>query len=1240
MSDEVKWTKEQKLAINQKGNNILVAAAAGSGKTAVLVERIIQKIIKDHVDIDKLLVVTFTNAAASEMRERVLSSLYKELDNNPDDETIKRQILLLGKSNICTIHSFCLDIIRNYFYEIDLPANFKIASKEEMEILKQEALEDLLDSLYEKEDASFMKLVDNYASYKDDDKIKNLVNKVYDFIQSNPFPLEWLNEKMDYFKKQDDEEDYSKSIYGKILVSNLNDTIHDAIFNLKALKREAEKVPELVNTNTSLGLDIDELTKFFDALNISWDQAYSLKNEKKFSLPRWKSDSGIELCDIIKKKRGSIKDKVEGEINSIVKYPSNISYKDNYAMYDLLVCLKDLIIKYDLEIKKRKKDKNIIDFNDIEHYALQILVKKDENGNYNPTEVAKSYKDRFEEIAIDEYQDSNQVQEYILSTISNGNNIFMVGDVKQSIYRFRQACPDLFMQKYNSYENITNKTEEELSAIEDNNGKIIQLFNNFRSRENIIDFVNTIFDNLMGEKFGELNYTKKEFLNYGFTDYPQEENSFSDKDLSKTEFMLIEANNDEEENEDDIFSLKINEEDEENEDEINDLLEMLEQEEIEALLVSNKINEIINSKIKVYDKDKKILRPVQYKDIIILLRTTKNVAPIFEKALNKNNIPVYCDANNEYLETYEIQTILSVLKIIDNPLNDISLVTAMRSQIGGFDDNELLEIRLCEKNGYYYNSLIKAKEQLDGNIKNKIIAFTDFIDDLRQKVKYKSIAELVWDIFTYTGFYNYVSLMPNGIIRKNNLKKLFEMAKMFESANFKGLYSFIKYIEKIKDSSGDLSSAKVIGENDDVVRIMSIHKSKGLEFPIVFLSNSNRKFNEQDLKEVILLNQNYGLGPEYIDNKRKIKYSTSSKDAIKIVNRKESLAEELRVLYVALTRAREKLYITGIIKNSFKDFINKKELLNIYHRVDEKINPILIRKFKNYLDWLLLVYATDRLNEQVSMTIVNKKDIVLSKVDDKKDVNQFDFNRKIDVDKIKQELCFDYPNKELITTPIKSTVSKIKQMDNEKVEAKLVDLNDNDVTTIDLNDSLKQINDNIIDISNNLPQFMKTNSKLTGAQKGTIIHYILQKLDFSKEYSEQDLNIFVQELIDNNSFTSEQISQINLQQIRTFLNDDIAKEIKNSNKVFKEKPFVTKYLIDDNYILVQGIIDLFYQNQNGEWILLDYKTDYVSDGDINMLVQRYHKQLDIYKKALEDIIHDKVAHTYIYSLNLGKKVEL
>jgi len=659
------WTKEQSLAITENGSNILVAAAAGSGKTTVLVERIIRKIIDENIDIDKILVVTFTNAAASEMRERILNALYKEIDNDPLNTRLRKQIVLLSKASICTIDSFCLDVIRNNFFEIGIQGNFRIADNTELELLKQESLEDTFEELYISNDDRFYKLVNLYAGYKDDEDLKTIILKIYDYIQSSPFPEKWLEEKIkDY--KTDNINDFSETIWGKILLNNFKDEILNSINILKNCKYKLSKFSELEKYELIIADDINQLEELI-VPNMSWDTIYEKHNNIKPK--QWSKDSKITstVKDEVKEIRDNVKKRRTNAARKTFLGTTDELLEDINEMYPILENLKYVVLKFTEKFIEKKQTKNVMDFSDIEHYALKILLQENENGSYNKTEVAKKYQEKFAEIAIDEYQDSNLVQEYILTSISNEKNIFMVGDVKQSIYRFRQARPELFLDKYEKYTKERNEK-----------GQKIQLFKNFRSRKNVLDVTNLVFQNIMSKEFGEIEYDETEYLNLAAT--YEEPQSTELPYAGKAELDIIDLKQE-------II------EDEEVEEEENRILEKV---EIEAKFVAKKIQELVKSKYQIYDR-KKGYRNIEYRDIVILLRATSNIATFFEKELTKLEIPVFSDTSENYLDSIEIGNMISLLKIIDNPYRDIPLVSVMRSFIGDFSDNELLEIRLVRK---------------------------------------------------------------------------------------------------------------------------------------------------------------------------------------------------------------------------------------------------------------------------------------------------------------------------------------------------------------------------------------------------------------------------------------------------------------------------------------------------------------------------------------------------------------
>ncbi len=692
----------------------------GSGKTAVLVERIINKIVNEKIDIDKMLVVTFTNAAAAEMRQRIMEALYKYLDKNPENEHIQKQIVLMGKANICTIHSFCLDVIKNNFYEISVSPNFRIGNQTEIDLLKQDVLEEIFEEKYQVEDAEFLKLINTYTSYREDDTLKEIILKIHRYIGSSPFPEEWLREKVEEFnlvkknKSKKDEhihncKDFAETIWGKILLKELGENLHSYILQLKSTKNELDKYIELDKYSFTILHDIENLEELQANLD-SWDKSYIIANSMKWET--WPRDKKIEIAEkeTSKEKRDNVKKKFNDLVKKILPYDSEEAIKDLSYMYEIMLAISNIIIEFMKKYEEAKREKNIVDFSDIEHFALQILLKK-EDGKYVKTEVAKNYMEKFSEIAIDEYQDSNLVQEYILNSISKGNNIFMVGDVKQSIYKFRQARPELFISKYETYklkEECLEKQENSSNCLinkqfesigiksEDKQGNLkIQLFKNFRSRKNILDITNLVFENIMSKELGDITYNENEYLNLGANydeptdneklknDTEFEKIEFSEKYeklnyAGKTELQIIDLKQIDDENE--AYEDYTNEEDNE-EESPKEELDNIENALIEARLVANRIQELIKSKYQIYDK-KIGYRNITYKDIVILLRATSNYAPIYEKELNNLKLPVFSDTGMQYLESVEIQTILALLKIIDNPMQDIPLVAVLRSPIG------------------------------------------------------------------------------------------------------------------------------------------------------------------------------------------------------------------------------------------------------------------------------------------------------------------------------------------------------------------------------------------------------------------------------------------------------------------------------------------------------------------------------------------------------------------------------
>lgn len=1125
------------------------------------------------------------------MREKILEAIYKKIEENPEDENLQKQVILLNKASISTIHSFCLDVIKNNFYEIDVSANTRIADDSEILLLQQEVIDDLFEEKYEEEDSDFIKLIKTYTKYNQDEVLKDLILRVYSYIQASPFPEEWLEEQIGKLNIEDDT-NFSDTVWGKIITENANQILEDSILKLQNIRTKMTRFPELDKFTAKIEDDIDKYTYIQNNLS-DWDTAVEAINTLKNAI--WTKDQKItnDLKDEAKDVRESTKDEFK-KVKKLMNCSSEEAVQDIKYMYPILKMLKDLILEFSQKFYQRKREKNIMDFSDMEHLALKILVKKDENGNVVKSEIAKKYENKFEEIAIDEYQDSNLVQEYILTSVSRGNNIFMVGDVKQSIYKFRQARPKLFLDKYDSYK---------LEPVDGEDRKI-QLFKNFRSRSNILDFTNLVFEDIMSRELGNIEYNQDEYLNLGANFETIQNQDY------KTELEILDLS---EEN-DDIWKTD-EEETEEEQEKVEDVV-------LEARFVARKIKELIDDKYQIIDK-KTGRRDIQYKDIAILLRTSSGVANVYEKEISELEIPVYSDSSSQYLQSVEIETIMSLLRIINNPMQDIPLVTVMRSPIGNFTDNELIEIRMADRNSSFYEALLKSDLE-------KAHRFLSLLKELREDEEYMTLDEWIWNIYTKTGYMNYVNLMPNGALRVSNLRMLFERAKQYEEASFKGLYNFINFIDKIKFNQEDLKAAKIIGENENVVRIMTIHKSKGLEFPVVILAGVGKQFNFRDLNGKILLDQDLGMGPQYIDSDRYIEFKTLAKKALAIKAKNEAISEEMRILYVALTRAKEKLIIVGRQKDVNKKMSEKQKLLEIYSTIDDnKINPYLLQKYKTYLDWLELIYLKEGVantknlftvninkREKTSVKIENEVEDISEKIIEESNKN----NDEQEKEKIKEILNWQYKHQSIEGIPTKTSVSKLKEEREQEIQ---------------ITQEPKFINE-------------EAKTKLTGAQKGTLIHLCLQKMRETEEYNLEKITELIEGLKDKEIITESEAQNIDKEKLLEYTNSQLWTELKQAKEIHKEHPFYINIKAsriynqinkeDDEDILVQGVIDLFFIDKDDKLILVDYKTDYVQHE--NELVEKYKGQLDLYKEALEQSLDKKVDKMCIYSVYLNKLIEI
>ncbi len=1157
---ETKWTDEQLSAIKTRNCNLLVAAAAGSGKTAVLVERIIRIITnKDNpVDIDKLLVVTFTNAAAAEMRERIAAAISKALDKEPTSKNLQKQLTLLNRANITTMHSFCLDVIKNNFHKIDLDPSFRIGDQTEGILIKDEVIETLFEEKYDQEDTEFTSLVEAFSTYKNDDNLKELIINMYNFIMSGPWPENWLKENAEAFNIETMEklnnskwvlvlknsikveiEGYIKMLEKAIEIINLTDGLEPY------LETFSNELYSIKNAYNSIDCGLDDI--YSSLCSISFGRLKSIKKDKV-------SDENVQ--NTVKSIRDDIKKKISELINNTFSVTPEEMLINIKGAYPTIKKLTEIVLEFGEKFSQKKKEKNILDFNDLEHLCLKILSDKDENGNIIPSKTAIEFKNLFDEVLVDEYQDSNNVQETIIELVSRRKdefpNVFMVGDVKQSIYRFRQAKPELFMEKYINY------------TLEESNNRKIQLYKNFRSRKEVIDGVNYIFKEIMSETVGELEYTDEEALNLGASyENSEDENVILGGPI---EVNIIEKSIEES----DLNKEKLDEEDFENEE--------IEGVNLEGKIVAKRIKELMtttgNNVFKVLDKETGEYRPIKYKDIVILLRATKNWSESLLDELGQEGIPAYADTGSGYFESIEIRTIMSLLRVIDNPMQDVPVIAVLKSPIMGFSAEDLSIIRLKNKEKYFYENIADIAEGNICDISEELITrckgFLEKLEIWRNKAIYMPIDEFIWYLYMDTAYYGYVGAMPNGVLRQANLKILFQRAKQFEQTSFKGLFNFINFINKLTKSSGDMGSAKILGENEDVVRIMSIHKSKGLEFPVVFLCGTGKQFNLMDLNKNILYHDELGFGPDFVDLEKRVSIGTIAKEAIKKKMKLETLSEEVRILYVACTRAKEKLIITGTVNNIQKSIEKWVSSASLDYNL---ILPSEILKGKSYLDWIGMSLCQHNdgkvLREKIAVSneiskddnskwdikLWKRSDIVVNnedgKLEEEKEVKLSILEEEYDKDvygEVDKRLSYKYPLKE--STKLKSNISV---SDLKKRNAEFIDQH---VESINIEEVESKNNRTII-----TPKFLQEEKGLTAAEKGTAVHFVMKKIDLDKVSSIHEIKDQIQYLYENDFILEEEMKAVNPSKILNFFKSDLGKMMTELHKEGK------KYIVNFLFIL-------------------------------------------------------------------------
>lgn len=1271
----MKFTPEQQRVIELHNSNILVSAAAGSGKTAVLVERIIRMICDgEHpADIDRLLIVTFTNAAAAEMRERIAAGIIARLEADPGNEHIQKQSALLHNAQITTIDSFSLFLIRNHFNEIGLDPDFRVADEGEIKLLQQEVLAQLLEDAYAGQfvpeaPEQFHACVEYFCPGGRESVLEQHILNLSRYAGSFPWPAEWLEErKNDY--AAGDMEALVHSDYGQYLTERVNRTVEGCLEKLREVKRLCELPDGPYMYGELTEAEIEQLERLTSCKDLE-EQAAKIPAVTFARLPSKKDDSvDPAKRELAKAIRNSVKDTLSDLSESYFKTPLELAVEQGKACREPLRILLDLVLEFDRRLLAAKQERHLIDFSDMEHYALQILLKREKveesdgtgtdrtETKYRivPSDVAMEYRQYFQEILIDEYQDSNLVQEYLLSAISGEEegryNRFMVGDVKQSIYKFRLARPELFLEKYDTYQETGDLCR-------------IDLAKNFRSRIQVVDAVNDVFSRIMSREIGGIAYDDKAALYPGAVYPAQEDPAYG------SELLLIRKPEKGEREESGIG--------EQHAEGAGVLVDYDNVRQLEALAIAARIKQLKGS-LQVMEKSTGELRPVRYSDMVILLRTTSGWDEEFKKILEQQGIPVYITSKTGYFGALEVQELLQFLRVLDNPRQDIPLFGVMQSVFGGFTQEEIAQIRSggeghSRKRMTLYEALkevaqsgrtveegeeISAGESAgeEAELSQKADTFLQRIGHYRDLTPFTSIRDLLQRILDDYDYLNYVTALPAGSKRRANVEMLLTKASAFEKTSYFGLFHFIRYMEQLEKYDVDYGEADTLDENADVVRIMSIHKSKGLEFPVVFVSGLSKRFNMQDANQSLIVDMDLGVAVDYVDSVRRIKNKTLRRTVLSAKMKEDNLAEELRVLYVALTRAREKLILTAVLDKADE----KWELAQMTGQ--ERLTYLDFCEAGSYMDFLLPILpqtgiavktlrtedlAVEELREQLRMGDRREQLRLIACGETTLTGNPEENERKLMY--LRERFAYQYPHPGLQKLYTKTTVSELKiAAMAEKDEAAFHTFEEKEVVPY-------------------IPGFRREQEKVSGAVRGNAFHRTMELLDFTYLFTESGLftgcpnnyeeyrrgldknrlqnrlEEFLQRETISLRLTEEYAKAVSLPKILNFLEQELAYRMWRAQEqglLYREQPFVlgidAKRLDPDlpegEKVLIQGIIDVFFI-EDGEIVLLDYKTDVIDS--LEALWNRYNVQIQYYEEALTKLMQMPVKERILYSFYLEK----
>ena len=1185
----MKWTEEQQKVIDTRDRNILVSAAAGSGKTAVLVARILALVTDPAhpVDIDRLLIVTFTNAAAGEMRQRIRDALEARAEEAPENAHLQRQLVLIHNAQITTIHSFCLQVLRSHFHMIGLDPGFRIADEGEMLLLRQDVLKETLEEAYElgagevhtTETEEFRQLLEQLAPGKDDQAVQNALLQVYQFSLGQPWPDEWLAGCRMAYCRPDKEETPPEPDWVRFVVKDTKRVLADVreeILYAIALC-QAEHGPYMYEKAMQDDLAMVEALQAADSYR---ELAKAFAVSGTYTRLSTKKDESVskEQKEQVQELRAGIKDALASvRVQYFYDRPEALE-ETFYASGVVVRALTRLVERFMEKLTEKKREKNVLDFSDLEHLALEILVVHDETG-IQASPAAMEYAEQFEEIMIDEYQDSNLVQELILNSVAGRGrgeaNRFMVGDVKQSIYRFRLACPELFLEKYQTYRELENACR-------------IDLHKNFRSRSEVLDGVNEIFRQIMTENLGGIVYDKDAMLYPGAVFAPD-----SGEARRLPEFLLLDP-------------------------------EDQDKQEAEARLVGMQIQQMVGS-FPVWDAKRSAYRPMAYRDIVILLRTVSGWAETFGEVLSDMGIPCFTGSQKGYFSAVEVRTVLAYLEVLDNPVQDIPLAAVMRSPIGGFSDEALAKLRSASEERRFYDCCTAYRDNGENAaLRLALDTFFRQMEYFREKAAYTPIHLLLWEILDVTGYGAYAAALPAGQQRKANLDMLVEKAIAYEATSYRGLYHFIRYIESLKRYEVDYGEASLGTESDDTVRIMSIHKSKGLEFPVVFVSGLGKQFNETELRGRLALHSSFGIGCDYVDTTLRLRQPSLLKKVIQKTSALENLGEELRILYVAMTRAKEKLILTGAVPNASQK-LEAWQTLNV--RAMETLSYSTLTKASSYLDWVLPALLQHSGKDCFLLRVLSAEDLL----EESKEAKASDLWRVLEHPKEEPEarrylervFSAEYPYEQEQAISGKVSVTELKKQTQLPEEHEGLELYP------------------VKESKGTVPRFRAAETTMPGSMRGTIYHTFMENLDFHKK---DVLETQLEEWIKCGKMTRDEAAAVRISDIRRFLESDIGLRMERAEeggRLHREQPFVLGVPAheirscwqSEELVLVQGIIDAWFEEDDGI-VIVDYKTDRVRT--MQTLAGRYHIQLEAYAKAVARLTGKTVKECGIYSFCLGR----